>query len=87
MDFPILGIGVSTWLNLFKRVINGEFSPLTKFLPLDTPRKVVRKRRTKKVVVSPGEIPVKRKRGRPKKSSNKLQNYNHDLPPPNLRIA
>jgi hypothetical protein len=80
MDFPILGIGVSTWLNLFKRVINGEFSPLTKFLPLDTPRKVTRKRRTKKVV-SPGEIIVKRKRGRPKKS------YNHDIPPPNLRIA
>lgn len=78
MDFPILNIAVSTWLNLFKRVVNGEFSPLTKFLPLDKPRKPRKRKQTSKKIVSPGDV-VKRKRGRPKKV--KLQ---MELKPPNL---
>jgi hypothetical protein len=85
MDFQILNIGMSTWLNLLKRVINGEFSPLTKFLPLDKP-KTRKKRVAKKKTTSPGELVVKRKRGRPKKisPSDKSQTHRTNLTSLNL---
>lgn len=34
MEFPLLNLGLNPWMHLLKKVINGDYAPFAKFLPL-----------------------------------------------------
>ena len=87
MEFPFVNIGMSAWFALLKKVVNGDFAPLTQFLPLGNKKRVVKKLKGKKsktqVKGVKKKLPVKKKVSNGKKKIKKL-NQNVPTLPHNL---